>query len=37
VGSADPKGVIKMAFRGPSSDKKFKKLRVMNSLKICPQ
>jgi len=33
VGSADPKGLKKLVFGGPSSDKNFKKLRVMNGLK----
>ena len=37
MGSADPQGVKKLMFGGLSSDKKLKKLRVMNSLKICPQ
>ena len=34
--SADIQGVKKLVFGSPSSDKKFKKLRVMNSLKYVP-
>jgi len=36
LGSANPRGVKNLAFGGPASDKKYQKLRVMNSLKICP-
>jgi len=34
-GVCGPPGGEKLMFRGPSTDKKFKKFRVMNSLKIC--
>jgi len=33
VGSADPRGLKNLVFGVPSSDKNFKKLRVMKSLK----
>jgi len=34
VGSAEPQGVKKLVFGGPSTGKNFKILKVMNSLKI---
>ena len=36
MGSVDPQVVKNFVFGSPSTDKKFKEFRMMNSLKICP-